>query len=123
MTQPGQPIGGQSGTIGLAGVQLEVGPVASPLEKPDPRYDLANCQRFYQVSRGVLWALGPGTIGMTIVVPTMRASPTVTITSDNSVNVTGASASAVQGSIIRVVGSAAAASAVIDLNFTASADL
>lgn len=41
-------VGVQSGIIQLWGVQLEVGSVATPLEKPDPRYDLANCQRFYQ---------------------------------------------------------------------------
>lgn len=36
-----------SGNIELWGVQLEVGNVATPLEKPDPQVDLANCQRFY----------------------------------------------------------------------------
>ena len=41
-------IGVQTGTVNLWGVQLEVGSVATPLEKPDPRYDLANCRRFYQ---------------------------------------------------------------------------
>jgi len=40
-------IGVQSGTINIWGVQLEIGSVATPLEKPDPQVELANCQRFY----------------------------------------------------------------------------
>jgi hypothetical protein len=43
-------IGVQAATIYMWGVQLEIGSTATPLEKPDPRYDLANCQRFYQVT-------------------------------------------------------------------------
>ena len=38
-------VGVQSGTINIWGVQLEVGSVATPLEKPDPQQDLAKCQR------------------------------------------------------------------------------
>jgi hypothetical protein len=41
-------VGVQSGNIYIWGVQLEIGSVATPLEKPDPQQDLANCQRFYQ---------------------------------------------------------------------------
>src|SRR5262249_11354812 len=40
-------IGVQSGIAFVYGVQLEIGTVATPLEKLDPRLDLANCQRFY----------------------------------------------------------------------------
>lgn len=58
-------IGVQSGTVQLWGVQLEIGSVATPLEKPDLRYDLANCQRFYQVISG--WGgAGYGTAGTVI---------------------------------------------------------
>jgi hypothetical protein len=43
-------IGVQSGTIQLWGVQLEIGSVDTPLEKPDPQVDVANCRRFYSVT-------------------------------------------------------------------------
>ena len=63
-------IGVQSGVVNIWGVQLEIGSVATPLEKPDPRYDLANCQRFYLVDSSVFvlsfnsW--GPGATTQTI---------------------------------------------------------
>lgn len=71
-------IGVQSGTIQLWGVQLEVGSVATPLEKPDPRYDLANCQRFYQAVTCAVRATTPGVASMLspVYYPTMRATPT-----------------------------------------------
>jgi hypothetical protein len=47
-------IGVQSGAVALWGVQLEVGNVATPLEKPDPQQDWAKCQRFYQVLQGMV---------------------------------------------------------------------
>lgn len=70
-----------TGTLGR--VQFEPGSVATPLEKPDPRYDLANCQRF-ATPLETMW-IGYNTIGaaiggaMTLPV-SMRAAPTVTIT-------------------------------------------
>jgi hypothetical protein len=74
-------IGVQSGGIGMWGVQLEIGGVATPLEKPDPRYDLANCQRFYQqvicnvraTGAAVISLLSPATWSP------MRATPTTTL--------------------------------------------
>ena len=42
-------VGVQSGGVAFWGVQLEIGSVVTPLEKPDPQVELANCQRFYQV--------------------------------------------------------------------------
>jgi hypothetical protein len=42
-------IGVQSGSLALWGMQCETAPIATPLERPDPRVDLAQCQRFYQV--------------------------------------------------------------------------
>jgi hypothetical protein len=75
-------IGVQSGVISITGVQLEVGGVATPLEKPDPRYDLANCQRFYQQHLQVLMngynAATVGIYGDYFLPVTMRAAPTVT---------------------------------------------
>ena len=85
-------IGVQSGTISLWGVQLEVGSVATPLEKPDPRYDLANCQRFFQAGGVQLLTYGAATsafvstlLGLPV---TMRASPTVVPTWTTQTNVT-----------------------------------
>jgi hypothetical protein len=50
----GTGVGVQSGTVLLWGVQLEIAQTGQTqptlLEKPDPRYDLSNCQRFFQVS-------------------------------------------------------------------------
>jgi hypothetical protein len=74
-------VGVQSGTVDIWGVQLEVGSVATPLEKPDPRYDLANCRRFYQqvicnvraTGAAVISLLSPATWSQ------MRATPTTTL--------------------------------------------
>ena len=73
-TQSGN-IGVQSGTIALWGVQLEIGSVATPLEKPDPRYDLANCQRFYQ-SGIVFGAVASALRHYDCITVLMRATPT-----------------------------------------------
>jgi DNA-binding beta-propeller fold protein YncE len=86
-------IGVQSGTIGLWGVQLEIGSVATPLEKPDPRYDLANCQRFYQQHLQVLTygygAAGNAAYGDYWMPVTMRAAPTVTYVNASYSNASG----------------------------------
>ena len=69
-------VGVQTGTIDIWGVQLEVGSVATPLEKPDPRYDLANCQRFAAIFPVLVPALAaPSNIVFPV---TMRGVPTVT---------------------------------------------
>ena len=87
-------IGVQSGSVWIWGVQLEIGSVATPLEKPDPRYDLSNCQRFYSivdvylVGYNVTGAL-IGTLGAFPV--QMRGIPTITISNTSgSGNITGA---------------------------------
>jgi hypothetical protein len=73
-------IGVQAASISLWGMQLEVGPRATQLEKPDPRTDLANCQRFMQ-------SLGFSATGYTPIAAfggwgfaapvSMRATPTI----------------------------------------------
>jgi hypothetical protein len=69
-----------AGTLGR--VQFELGSVATPLEKPDPRYDLANCQRFYQIVSTSL-RTAAANVGAyyenTVNWPSMRATPTVTL--------------------------------------------
>lgn len=85
-------IGVQSGVIWFWGVQLEVGSVATPLEKPDPQQDLAKCQRFYQLFTLLvtMYYAGAGsTVYYSNLVPVpMRAAPTVTVTSSGNGNIT-----------------------------------
>jgi hypothetical protein len=86
--QAGSP-GVQSGIINLWGVQLEIGSTATPLEKPDPRYDLSNCQRFYRVTQvqGGGYAVAGTVVQAQGHAPvTMRAQPTMVETSDGSSN-------------------------------------
>jgi hypothetical protein len=75
-------VGQQSGTVQLWGVQLEIGSVATPLEKIDPQQDLAKCQRFYQTIANItiINATASGNFGgsipQTYVFPVqMRAIP------------------------------------------------
>ena len=88
-------IGVQSAQIALWGVQLEIGSVATPLEKPDPRYDLSNCQRFYQViPTSFLLPVNPSTAGWTAgwtvgLNTAMRANPSVVFTGTTLTNATG----------------------------------
>jgi hypothetical protein len=120
-------IGVQSGTINIWGVQLEIGSVATPLEKPDPRYDLANCQRFYQA--GVLelqgYQIAGDTIAMSNLMPVpMRAVPAVVPVITTSINVTSPNIVSVGSSVISIVGTATtSAGFVLQGNYTASADL
>lgn len=87
-------IGQQSAVFVLWGVQLEIGNVATPLEKPDPRYDLANCQRMFclvpvfslfSASQPSQYLSATGTCPVT-----MRAVPTLTpaaiIAADQNLN-------------------------------------
>lgn len=91
-------IGVQSGTVQFWGMQLEIGPTATPLEKLDPRMDLANCQRFYQTGSISIDANATGasavygyTYSFAVV---MRATPTITPTFTTQTNCTGGSSAA-----------------------------
>ncbi|HEY2417586.1 MAG TPA: hypothetical protein VGH84_06675 [Steroidobacteraceae bacterium] len=122
-------IGVQSGTINLWGVQLEIGSVATPLEKPDPRYDLSNCQRFYQtgaminigveLTAGAAHQIGASLLG------SMRATPTMVVASNSNANITGFSLGALNASYVFTGGSVSAGNTLttINITFTASADL
>lgn len=81
-TRFGSP-GVQSYTLQLWGVQLEIGNLATPLEKRDPADELALCQRFYQGSYPLTWngyAAGASTNVATPIIfaVAMRATPTLT---------------------------------------------
>jgi hypothetical protein len=120
--------GVQSGGIALWGAQLEIGSVATPLEKPDPQQDLAKCQRFYQIVSGSVRVNASGVISMLAGVsfPQMRATPTVTLnTAGSHANVTGVSFSA-NNSFSGAIGCAAAAAGdayVLNELYNLSADL
>jgi hypothetical protein len=123
-------VGVQSGTINLWGIQLEIGTQTTPLEKPDPRYDLANCQRFYQVGS---WNFGGGVqpgVGYATsqaFPTTMRASPTLTTSGTTATNTTNQSVTALfasPGAGISIYAQCTAAAAFVWAgSFQASADL
>ena len=123
---PSGGIGVQSGAIQLWGIQLEAGSVATPLEKPEPRYDIGNCQRFYQT--GNLFVGGYNSAGATVgywqgLPVTMRVPPTVTPTYTTQTNcaagIGGISATGFQSTaVVTATGSCAAVG-----TFAASADL
>jgi hypothetical protein len=94
-------IGVQSGTIQIWGVQLEVGSVATPLEKPDPWIDIANCQRFYLAitNPNILvggYGLAAGSVFAMYSYPVqMRGQPVPTLSSVTGSNATSLTAFAV----------------------------
>ena len=121
-------IGVQTGTtVVIWGVQLEIGTTMTPLEKPDAFFDLANCQRFYQIgnfSRG-------GYIASTVVdsAPllfpvTMRAAPSVSPTFTTQTNCASSTTTGItaNGFSPQTTGSSTAVFSLVG-SFTASADL
>jgi hypothetical protein len=120
-------VGVQSGSIALWGVQLEIGSVATPLEKPDPQQDLAKCQRFYQtnVFLSVGYGLVSATIAQMMLLPvTMRAAPTVTPTTSTNSNCSVASVTTAGPGNVAFQTTATATGAMwLAGTFSASADL
>lgn len=120
-------VGVQSGTILLWGVQLEIGSVATPLEKRDPMLELQQCQRFYQY--GTLSLYGYQASGnivmMTNMLPVpMRTAPTIVPTITATGNLTGATISATTAFYVTIQGtSSATANFALTGSYTASADL
>ena len=126
-------VGVQTGAINLWGVQLEIGSVATPLEKPDPQFDLANCQRFYQGNPGIptgdYWfnAWGAGA-WFAVSVPfqgRMRAVPTVVrnftgLSNVSSVSTINVTQDGWQGQLFATAGGAMSANLT---SWVASADL
>jgi hypothetical protein len=90
-------VGVQSGNVRVWGAQLERGIAPTPLERPDIRYDLTNCQRYYQTVDGYV-SESTGTAGWAVgrvypfVVP-MRSTPVMTLlTAPVYANASGAQA-------------------------------
>jgi hypothetical protein len=96
----------QSGTVWLWGVQLEVGSVATPLEKPDPQQDLAKAQRFYQSHTALYmqeYTVSAAGMAMDFSLPvTMRAPPTTTLANVTYSNASAAALNSSQQSHIRL---------------------
>jgi hypothetical protein len=81
-------VGNQSGAINIWGVQLEIGSVATLFEKLELGDDLQHCQRFYKPV--YVAGFASMTAGQTMLVATsyatMRAVPTVVISSQTGTN-------------------------------------
>jgi hypothetical protein len=120
-------IGVQSGTMAFFGLQLEIGTVATPLEKPDPQVELAKCLRFYFTTTLRTDAATPsGTYGVSssIALPVpMRASPTIAQIGNGSTNLTSITYSALSTQVINVTGTAGGGAYALLVSFSASADL
>lgn len=120
-------IGVQSNTVAIWGVQLEVSPYATQLEKPDPQQDLAKCQRFYQqgsVSIRGYAAAGGYMTNMYSYPVRMRAVPTVAWVSPSGANYTSILAPGGLSDVLTfAVQVTAAGDCWVNAGFTASADL
>lgn len=120
-------IGVQAGTANLYGRQLEVGSFPTPIEKTDIRYELSNCQRFYQIGfvRMAAYSGAGSGIGMTQSLPvTMRAAPTVVPTFTTTTNCSAGACTALDGDTLYTSATVTAlGAAVLFGTFTATADL
>ena len=120
-------VGVQSNTTVIYGVQLELGATVTALEKPDPRTDLANAQRFFSTGFIDCNAMpsGPGIITQMICLPvTMRAAPTIAFSGVSLANATGMAAFTVDPRALKLGATASAAGATYYYaDLTAAADL
>jgi hypothetical protein len=124
----GVSMGTQSGTITLWGTQLEVAAAATALEKPDIRYDKANCQRFYLTTQGVIGGYGVtgAGVGQSVAFPvTMRATPTAASISTTNSNVSSFTLTPLAGGVGVWLNGVVTATGAWSVNssFSASADL
>jgi hypothetical protein len=86
-------VGTSSATFYITGVQLEVGTKATPYEMQIYSDQLAQCQRYYTTAYASLsgyTTAGTGNQYNGTFNVTMRASPTITVTSSSNLNTTGA---------------------------------
>jgi hypothetical protein len=117
----------QSTFIQLWGVQLEIGTVATPLEKPDPQQDLAKCQRFYQTYVVMMTAYQGASSGFNYFFPfstMMRAAPVIAFQGTSYINASGITSNGTYGSGFIPQATATATGLVqFASTFTASADL
>ncbi len=125
-------VGVQTARVFLWGVQLEIAAPGqtqpSPLEKLDPRMELANCQRFYQVGYAGMTTYttaGNGIQSITQLAVPMRAIATFTNSGITQVNTTNAGVGAWGDKMSYAASATATATGPVSFNmtFTASADL
>jgi|SRR5215472_2964820 len=122
-------IGLQSGTFEFWGMQLEIGSVATPLEKIDPRLVLSNCQRFYCIGSGSwsFYATAAGQYGL-FTVPfavRMRTAPIVSISpaGGGGYSTVAGYAATPDSFVMQATSSAVANPVYFNYSYTASADL
>jgi hypothetical protein len=122
---------GAAATVQLWGVQTEIVQPGqtqpSPLEKLDIRYDLANCQRFYQGANAFLgsYSAAAASFGYLMLFPVvMRASPSVVFSGTTYTNASGINTggTAAYGFLPQATATAAG-QAIFNTSWTASADL
>jgi hypothetical protein len=128
LSQQGGTVGVQSWTLALWGVQLELGTVATPLEKLDPVTQLQQAQRFFQAHTNFqpyLYAPAASGVSTDFAFPvTMRATPQITYTTVSYGNASGITALAYTASHLTTQFTVTlAGTGVAFFGFTASADL
>jgi hypothetical protein len=106
-------VGVQSGTFTFWGMQVEVGNIASPLEKPSRQQDWANVQRYYQrmlqTSMISVPSSSGGIFGQTLpFIVTMKAAPAVTLANPVTSNCTALTAANIGINSLFVYATAAA---------------
>jgi len=120
-------IGAQSGSVSFWGVQLEIGSVATQLEKLDASITNAQCQRFYQGGFARLDAYGAAGSQISVTIPyvvPMRGVPTLNRNDSGNVNMSSASITSFGAWGLLFLGTInATGGASLTTNWTASADL
>lgn len=118
--------GVQNAVVVLWGMQCEIAPFSSPLEKPDPQQDLAKCQRFFQTGTVQYYSYVTGTplvaVSRSLIVQ-MRTMPAIVSTTVTSGNATGMAVGALDASTVNISATGASTGQVsLQATFTASAD-
>jgi hypothetical protein len=115
---------GSNTTIEIWGVQLEANATYTPFEHVDPRYDLANCQRFYQT---VYLFSEPGagsgvSVGTGAPINNMRAVPAGSVIANASVGL-GTITLNTSAYLVWASATSDAAGPIMSVNTSLSADL
>jgi len=120
-------IGVQTANFILWGVQLEIGSVATPLEKIEYADDLRHCQRFYQTLGQYVggYASGAGlTLAASVSIPVaMRTIPTIVMTGSAPLNLNSVTSAAGSGFLYTQGIAAATGQWAINNGYNLSADL